>query len=144
MYVFGTCRRIQQPALPDGIIPFPVCMRMIPPPFPPQIWNVHQTTIDGEDRTNNLCESWNFAFHELVGHDHPTIWKAITCIRKDQALVSTALIMDSRGEPPRKRVKRATKEHQQHLKNLCLDYVNEKKTLEEFLNACVGHTIIRL
>lgn len=138
-YVFGTCRSIQPPAFPDGIIP-PVCMRRIPPLFPPQLWNVHQATIDDEDRTNNLCESWNFAFHELVGHDHPTIWKAIESIRKDQALVATALIKDSRGEPPRKRVKRATKEHQQRLKNLCLDYVNERKTLEEFLNG-VGHSI---
>ena len=78
--------------------------------------------------------SWNFSFHELVGDDHPTIWKAIQNIRKDQALVSAALIKDSRGEPPRKRVKRATREHQQRLKNLCRDYVNEKKTMEEFLN----------
>ena len=69
-----------------------------------------------------------------MGHDHPTIWKAIQTIRKDQVLVSAALIKDSRGEPPRKRVKHATKKHQQRLKNLCQDYVNEEKTMEEFLN----------
>ena len=84
--------------------------------------------------------SWNFSFHELVGDDHPTIWKAIQNIRKDQALVSAALIKDSRGEPPRKRVKRATLEHQQCLKSLCLDCVNEKKTMEKFLNG-VGQSI---
>ena len=106
-------------------------MRKIPPLFPPHLWNVHQATIDNEIRTNNLCETLNFSFHEVVGHDHPIIWKAIQSIRKDQALVSAVLIKDSRGEPPRKRVKRATKEHQQRLKNL---YVNEMNTMEEFLN----------
>ena len=72
--VFGTHRRIQPPALPDGIIP-PIRVRKIPLLFPPYLWNVHQETIDNESRTNNLCETWNFSFHELVGHDHPTIRK---------------------------------------------------------------------
>ncbi|KAG7176889.1 putative Inosine-5'-monophosphate dehydrogenase 1b-like 2, partial [Homarus americanus] len=57
-----------------------------------------------------------------------------------QAICDKALDKDSRGEPPRKRVKRASKEHQQRLKSLCVDYVNEKKTLEEFLNG-IGHNI---
>ena len=37
-YVFGTHRRIQPPALPDGII-FLVRVRKIPPLFPPHLWN---------------------------------------------------------------------------------------------------------
>ncbi|KAG7171975.1 putative Inosine-5'-monophosphate dehydrogenase 1b-like 7 [Homarus americanus] len=96
-YVFGTCRRFQPPALPGGVLP-PLCIRRIPPLFPPQLWNVHQATTDGEDCTNNLCENWNFAFHEFVGHDQ------------------------------------LTTQPSQRLKNLCLDYVNERKTLKEFLN----------
>ena len=78
--MFCTHRRIQPPALPDGIIP-PVHMRKIPPLFPPDLWNVHQATIDNEVRTNNLCEICNFSFHEVVGHDHPIIWKAFESIR---------------------------------------------------------------
>ena len=68
--------------------------------FPPHLWNVHQATIDNEVRTNNLCETWNFSFHEVVGHDHPIIWNAFESIGKDQTLVSAALIKDFRGEPP--------------------------------------------
>ena len=123
--MFGTHRCIQPPALP------PVHMEKIPLLFPPHLWNVHQATIDNEVRTNNLCEIWNFSFHEVVGHDHPIIWKVFESIRTDQALASAALINDSRGEPSRKRIKHATKEHQQRLKNLCL---NEMNTMEEFLN----------
>ena len=118
-YVFGTHRRIQPPALPDGIIP-PAHMRKIPPLFPPYLWNVHQATIDNESRTNNLCETWNFSFHERVGYDHPTIWKTIQTIRKDQALVSAALIKDSRGKPPRKRVnKGASTAFEESVSRLC-------------------------
>lgn len=26
---------------------------------PPVVWNVHKATLDGQHRTNNICESWN-------------------------------------------------------------------------------------
>jgi hypothetical protein len=29
------------------------------PEFPPCQWNVRNETLQGGDRTNNLCESWN-------------------------------------------------------------------------------------
>ena len=48
-------------------------MRKSAPAFPPAVWNVHQTTLDNEHRTNNICEGWNNAFAHLVGHDHPSI-----------------------------------------------------------------------
>lgn len=50
--------------------------------------HVYQTTINDEDRTNNLCESWNRAFRQLVGYSHPTVWVAIQSIRKDAMLVT--------------------------------------------------------
>ncbi|XP_076047371.1 uncharacterized protein LOC143028903 [Oratosquilla oratoria] len=138
-YVSGSFRRIQPPAQPDRDLP-PVLMRRISPLFPPRFWNVHQVTLYGKDRTNNLCEAWNFGFKELVGYDHPTIWKAIDSIRKDQALTTAALLRDSTGEPPRKRVKRATKARQERVRNLCVDFVSSRKTVEEFLYG-VGHSM---
>ena len=27
--------------------------------FPINTWNVHQSTLTGASRTNNLCEAWN-------------------------------------------------------------------------------------
>ena len=96
--------------------------------------------MNNEARTNNLCESWNVGFRSLVGHDHPTIWKAIDSIRKDHALVETKLVQDSRGEPPRKRVKRATKDQQKRLRNLCIDFNEGRKDMEQLLVG-VGHCI---
>ena len=30
-----------------------------PPCFPPELWNVHEATVNGAPRTNNQCEGWN-------------------------------------------------------------------------------------
>ena len=123
-YVNGTLRR----------------RRRIPPLFPPEKWNVHETTIANGDRTNNLCESWNRAFRQLVGYSHPTVWVAIESIRKDAAMVRTHLQNDARGEPLRKRVRRETKDLQERLRNLCVDFRDGRKTLEQMLRG-VGHNI---
>ena len=90
LHVSGGYRRIQPPPRPDGSVP-PIRVRRMPPTYEPSIWNVHDITLAGGSRTNNICEGWNNAFVKLVGHAHPTIWRAIDSLRKDQALVATAL-----------------------------------------------------
>jgi hypothetical protein len=32
-------------------------LRRSPPMFPPAIWNVHDVTVNGDARTNNMCEA---------------------------------------------------------------------------------------
>lgn len=133
-YVSGTFRRIQQQ---DGQ---PIRVRRIQPLYPPTLWNVHQATLTNSDRTNNLCESWNQQFQKLLGYNHPTVWVAIEAFRKDQSVVETALFNNANGVPPKKRVKKSTNELQERLQNLCTDYVDRIKGMEEFLRA-VGRTI---
>ena len=137
-YVTGKFRRIRRVPVDDGIQA--VHVRWIPPLFPPQLWNVHQATMNNEARTNNLCESWNFAFQNLIGYAHPSVWTAINCMRKDQILVATVRAQGANGQPPRKRVKKATKDLQTRLKNLCIGISTGQKTLEEFLRG-VGRVI---
>ena len=71
----------------------PIRIRRKPPMFAPSIWNVHTITSEGGSRTNNICEGWNNGFSKLVGHSHPTIWRAIDSIRKDQVQVATILFV---------------------------------------------------
>ena len=53
-------------------------------------------------------EAWNNAFAGQVGHSHPSLYRVIDNLRKDNALVVVvALEAESRGQPPRKRVRRA-------------------------------------
>ncbi|KAL8567871.1 hypothetical protein ACOMHN_058993 [Nucella lapillus] len=110
-YVRGTFRQVQLPAANDDA-PAPVRVQRRPPLFPPGLWNVHESTMRDGNRTNNQCEAWNLGFSHL----------------------------DARGEPPRKRVKRSSKDLQTRLKAICTQHRDGVKTLEEALRA-LGHCI---
>ncbi|KAL8622930.1 hypothetical protein ACOMHN_027051 [Nucella lapillus] len=138
-YVRGTFRQVQLPAANDDA-PAPVRVRRRPPLFPPGLWNVHEATMRDGNRTNNQCEAWNLGFSHLVGHNHPSLWTLINALQKDYALVCTSLLQDARGEPPRKRVKRSSKDIQTRLKAICTQHRDGVKTLEEALRA-LGHCI---
>ncbi|KAK2141365.1 hypothetical protein LSH36_1111g01006 [Paralvinella palmiformis] len=70
-------------------------LRRIPPLFPPQIWNVHQVTHDGEYRANNLCEAWNHRIEHLCGVSHSSVWKLIhgQMLPQSIQLYSTMLVV---------------------------------------------------
>ena len=140
VYVTGTFRRIHAPELPADGPPAPLRLRHIPPRFPIPVWNVHQATIEGRARTNNICEGWNNSFGKLIGHCHPTFWTAVDGLRKDLAVVVTQLMQHSRGQLPKKRERRATKEMQKRLQTLCGEFARDERTLEQFLGA-IGHCI---
>ena len=80
-YVTGTFRQIlpQSTAGANGSAdPVPTLrMRRIPPLHPPPIWNVHEITLAGKARTNNLCEGWNNSFRHLIGHGNPSICRSL-------------------------------------------------------------------
>ena len=63
--------------------------------FPPAIWNVHDATVNGDARTNNMCEGWNNNFFNLVGHAHPSIWRVIEWCQKEEATVRTIIQQDA-------------------------------------------------
>jgi len=62
-----------------------------------QVINRYATLAD-KDRTNNLCESWNCGFASLVGHHHPSLWTVVEVLQQDEALATTAIIQEARGQ----------------------------------------------
>ena len=50
---------------PGGVLRF----RRVPPIFAPDTLDVHEATMTDGHRTNNVCESWNNGFKQLVGHN---------------------------------------------------------------------------
>ena len=135
-YCTGTFRRVECPA-PNGEN---VIIRRTPPLFPPAMWNVHQVTLEGEQWTNNLCEAWNHRIEQLCGVQHPSIWKLIWWLKRDAALSSTHILSNSRGDPPRRRIKRVYCQLQARLRQLCCDRQDGSKSVEEFLRGA-GHNI---
>ena len=52
IYVSGSARRVHGPITSHRIQPLRI--RRTPPLFPPSVWNVHDATLNGNDRTNNI------------------------------------------------------------------------------------------
>ncbi|XP_066943129.1 uncharacterized protein [Macrobrachium rosenbergii] len=133
VYVSGSIHRVKPS---PNVLSVRIWCR--PSLFPPQIWNVHDVTLAGGNRTKNMCKSWNNVFSHLVGHKHPSLWTLIDALRKDCSLVSLALLQEERGQPPKKRVKRSTRQLQEQLFEICVARRDGQKTVEQTLRA-VGY-----
>ena len=112
-----------------------------PPLFPPTVWNVHEATLANRERTNNVCEGWNHAFANIVGHRHPSLWVLLGALQQDQTLVATALLQEVRGQPPAKRIKRSVHHQQQRLQKLCRDRRDGLKSVKAL--RALGHRPLR-
>ena len=75
-------------------------MRYIFPVYIPIIWHVHDMTVSGGSRTNNMCEAWNRSFSALVGHAHPTIWTLVEALCKDFSSVQGTKRFNQLVQPP--------------------------------------------
>ena len=117
-----------------------VRFRCVPPLFEPAKWNVYAASLQGEPRTNSMSEGFNNKFFSLVGHQHPSIWKLIECLKAEIARVTDLFVQLERGVRPKNRTKRVYVELQPRLKNLCEDRVEGRKSVAEFLRA-VSHYI---
>lgn len=56
------------------------------PIFSIALWNCHEAAKSGLPRTNNSVEGWHRGFSQLLGSCHPTIWKFIDDLKKEQNL----------------------------------------------------------
>ncbi|XP_074641183.1 uncharacterized protein LOC141898931 [Tubulanus polymorphus] len=125
-YVNGSWRPVSSP---NGI----VRLRKVPPMYEPSIWNVREATLTNDARTNNICESWNNKFYNIIGHHHPSIWRTIKGFQQDNASVEMMTAQNNLGNNPTKRVFQKYVQLQIRLRNLCVDYNNRVKNLGELL-----------
>ena len=135
-YICGRLRQ-QNPAQNQAVL---LVLRRSLPMFPPAIWNVHDATVKGDARTNNVCKGWNNKFFNLVGHAHPAILRVIEWCQKEEATVRTIIQQDAVVYPPVKRTHKRHVQLQERLQNLCKDLTTGQKTTAEFLRG-VGWNI---
>ena len=135
-YVTGSLRRVASARSSARLI---LRALRIPPLFSPAVWNVHDATLTGRERTNNVCEGWNNAFATMVGHHHPSLWCLIGALQQDQAMVATALLQNARGQPPAKRCKHSVVQ-QQRLYKLCCERRDGTRSVKDTLRA-LGHCV---
>ena len=100
------------------------------PCFPPSMWNMYDRLSEGLPRTNNSVEAWHLAFQNSPQCVHPSIWKLITTLSKENQLQEVVLAQTLSGSRPLykkacyKRVNEALKHLFQQRNNMpLLDYL---------------------
>ena len=88
-------------------------------------------------RTTNAVEAWHRSFNATVGFHHPTIWKFIAALKREQGLVELRQAMFLAGNAPTKRKRCQASE--QDLIDLVLHYFDEDRTTMEFLRSVAHH-----
>jgi len=73
--------------------------RRRPPIFDVALWNCHQSVLEGLGKTNNACEGFNRAINSMLGAAHPTIFKLIDCLKKQQELTRSKIEKIVGGSP---------------------------------------------
>lgn len=89
-----------------------------------------------EETSQITCESLSHAFSQIVDHKRPSLWTLIDALRKNWSLVSVALLQEERGQPPKERVERCTKQFQERL----FERRDGRKTVTQTLTV-VGYCI---
>jgi len=77
-----------------------------------------------------MRHSQDNSYRNLIGHGR--VWTSIDAIRKDQAAASTTLYERS-GQPQRKRVRREWTHLHQQLQQLCKEYADGARDVQQFL-----------
>ena len=70
------------------------------PLFPLNLWNYYYETPFGLPRTTNAVEAWHRSFNATVGCHHPSIWKFIAALKREQGLIEVRLAKFIAVAPP--------------------------------------------
>jgi len=100
------------------------------PNFPINIWNCYNLVSADLPRTNNSVEGWHNCFSAMLNSSsHPTIWKFINALQKEEQVNRMKIEQYVAGmEPPSKKI---YKDRSAKIKKICLDYDN--RTIEDYL-----------
>lgn len=108
-----------------------------PPRFAIEDWNGYHRVIDDLARTNNAVEGWHRGFQTQLGACHPSLWKFIDTIKKEQnsneLQIETSLAGEPSG-PPRKKYRDLT----DRLKVIAQNF--ENRSVVEYLTA-IAHNL---
>lgn len=110
-----------------------------PPNFAIDLWNVRSRTVDGVPRTTNKLEGWHRAIQLNFDSNHPSIWRFIDGLRREEGLQYAALQQYLAGDAPPAEPKRY-RDMNRRLSTLVHRHVEGEMPTEDFLRG-VSHNI---
>ncbi|KAL4090199.1 hypothetical protein QTP88_025098 [Uroleucon formosanum] len=99
------------------------------PLFAIDLWNCFNRLKDDLPRTNNNIEGWHNGFSALLTSSHPTIWKFINCLKKEESINKITTEQLIAGDVPPKKLK--YKDTAKKILHICEDF--ENRQLNDFL-----------
>lgn len=100
------------------------------PLFSIQLWNCFQATLEGLPKTNNSVEGWHRSFASLLQAHHPSLWKFIDGLKKEQSLNELKIEQYLSGIQP-VLGRRTYRETAHRIQSVVREYGNQD--LEDFL-----------
>lgn len=91
--------------------------------FLPITWNQWDRVNSDLPRTNNAVEGWHSAFQANVGAHHPTLWKFIEVLKREESRQRVTLQQAAAGQQPAKK-KRKYDNLNARIQTLVADYAN--------------------
>jgi len=113
--------------------------RRRPPLLDVALWNCRQSVLEGLRKTNNACEGFNRAINSMLSSAHPTIFKLIDCLKKQQELTKAKIervVAGGADVPGREKYKDSAA----RFKKTVGDYDNEDDSLLDYLRG-VAHNL---
>ncbi|XP_068240002.1 uncharacterized protein [Palaemon carinicauda] len=104
--------------------------RRKPPLFSPMMWSVAQRSTDGLPRTTNKIEGWNRAIQTLYDSPHPSLWRFLRGIQKEETMQRNKLTSYLLGE--RETTSKKAKEINGRIQTLKQRLQNEEMSTFEF------------
>ncbi|KAL4142125.1 hypothetical protein QTP88_004642 [Uroleucon formosanum] len=104
--------------------------RRYPPLFPIPLWNVYKAIKSDWDKTN-ICEGFNNGFAHLLSAQHPSIYKFINGLRRQQNLTEIKISQSIVGNPNTPNKKNKTVSWAERVKKIVADYHNRE--FEDYL-----------
>lgn len=97
--------------------------RRRPPKFSISLWNCYEGVREDLPKTNNSVEGWHNEFSSLIGANHPSIWKFIEGLQKQQSINEMKIIqyLSGRNEDEGRRTYRDVAKR---ILNIVNDYPN--------------------
>jgi hypothetical protein len=93
------------------------------PMFSHSLWNCYESTLQDLPKTNNSVEGWHNSFSSLINATHPSIWKFINELKKEQNLNEIKIEQYIAGQNPPAGT-RIYKDTTEKIKSIVLDYGN--------------------
>jgi hypothetical protein len=106
------------------------------PKYAHNIWNCYDSVTNGLAKTNNSVEGWYRRFHSLVAADHPSIWKFISGLKKEQNLNEVQINKYVSGEDPQES-RLMYRERAKNFENIVSSY--DKNNLEFYLTGIANN-----